>query len=61
MGSDALIDEGLSSKNAANKIFVFLINELAIIGRGAQVIGVAKSLQAKARKKAERDQSLAQR
>jgi len=52
VGGDALIDEEMSSKNAANKIFVFLINELAIIGRGTQVIGVAKSLQAKARKKA---------
>jgi hypothetical protein len=61
VGSDALIDEGMSSKNAANKFFVFLINHLSMIECGAKVIAVAKSLQAQTRKKAERDQSLAQR
>ncbi|WP_332766545.1 hypothetical protein [Pseudomonas koreensis] len=61
VGGGALINEEMISKNAANKVFVFVINDLTVIEREAKVMPVAKSLQAQAGKKAEPDQSLAQR
>ena len=61
LGREALIYEELISKIAANVNLYIKNNDLLIFDGGAEDVRVAKSLQHEAKKKAERDQSLAQR
>ena len=61
LGREALIYDQLISKIAANVYLSIKNNSLLIFGDLVGGVCVAKSLQHEARKKAERDQSLAQR